>query len=244
MSTIETSSISPLRTTRPSESAPSIPVSVSARHVHLTREHFEALFGAGRTMTWRSNLSQPGQFACQEQVKLVGPRASFDHVRILGPTRPASQVEISKTDALRLGIDVPVRASGDIEGSPGIGDRGAERFRATRAGCHLRRATYSHVARRRRAFQRRRQGRGQGAYSERCALAGVRERSCARASRFSPGYAHRHGRRQRLRHRSRGHGSNRRDAAGLTARRTAREHVATSSTVLPCRCGMEIAPGR
>ncbi|NLA42234.1 MAG: acetate/propionate family kinase [Smithella sp.] len=104
-----------------------ITISVSARHVHLTAKHFEMLFGAGRTMTPRSDLSQSGQFAAAETVNLIGPKGRIDRVRILGPARKESQVEISRTDQFQLGIEVPVRDSGDTEGTPGItleGDAG------------------------------------------------------------------------------------------------------------------------
>ena len=120
MSTIEVVHINSARTRIRRITSPLIPISISARHVHLTQAHFEALFGPGRTMTIRSSLTQPGQFACDEQVTLVGPRNNIERVRILGPARPESQVEVSKTDALRLGLDVPVRASGDTDGSPGV----------------------------------------------------------------------------------------------------------------------------
>lgn len=97
-----------------------IPLSVSAHHVHLTQEHFEILFGAGRTMTQRSDLSQPEQFAAVETVNLVGPKGRIERVRILGPARKESQVEISRTEQFTLGIDAPVRDSGDLEGTPGV----------------------------------------------------------------------------------------------------------------------------
>ncbi len=92
-------------------------VETSARHVHLTREHVEALFGAGATLTHKKDLSQPGQFACEERVTIVGPKKSIANVIILGPERPASQVEVSLTDARTLGIAAPVRESGDVAGS-------------------------------------------------------------------------------------------------------------------------------
>jgi acetate kinase len=119
MSTIEVVHINATRSRSRSTTTPLIPISISARHVHLSQGDFEALFGPGRKMSIRTNLTQPGQFACNEQVTLVGPRNSIERVRILGPARSESQVEISKTDALKLGLDVPVRASGDTEGSPG-----------------------------------------------------------------------------------------------------------------------------
>ena len=97
-----------------------IPVAVSARHLHLTQASVEALFGPGHTLTPHKPLSQPGQFACQEQVTLVGPKRSIEGVRVLGPVRGADQVEISRTDEFYLGIDAPVRASGDVANTPGI----------------------------------------------------------------------------------------------------------------------------
>ncbi len=97
-----------------------IPIAISARHVHLTRPTFEALFGAGTDLTERNPLSQPGQFAAHETVNLIGPRRRIDGVRILGPLRDVDQVEISRTDEFLLGVDAPVRASGHIEGSAAI----------------------------------------------------------------------------------------------------------------------------
>ena len=92
-------------------------VETSARHVHLTKEHVEILFGKGASLTHKKDLSQPGQFACEERVTVVGPKKSIPNVIILGPERPASQVEVSLTDARTLGISAPVRESGDIAGS-------------------------------------------------------------------------------------------------------------------------------
>jgi acetate kinase len=100
--------------------ARSIPVGISAHHVHLTQAHVEALFGPGHTLTPHSDLSQPGQYACKEQVNLVGPKARIERVRVLGPTRGESQVEISRTEEFKLGIDAPIRASGDLAGTPGL----------------------------------------------------------------------------------------------------------------------------
>ncbi|MBX7166981.1 MAG: phosphate propanoyltransferase [Pirellulales bacterium] len=95
-------------------------VSVSARHVHLTDEHVEILFGPGRTLTPMKPLYQDGFYAAEETVMVVGPRRRMlPSVRILGPTRPASQVELAFTDGISLGIDLPTRASGKIEGTPG-----------------------------------------------------------------------------------------------------------------------------
>ena len=94
-------------------------VETSARHVHLTEKDVEALFGAGAKLTFKKDLSQPGQFACEERVTLVGPKKSIANVIILGPVRSATQVEVSLTDARTLGVDAPVRESGDVKASGG-----------------------------------------------------------------------------------------------------------------------------
>ena len=92
-------------------------VETSARHVHVTSETLAILFGEGYELTPKKDLSQPGQFACEERVAVVGPKGSFPAVSILGPVRPENQVEISLTDARSIGVTAPVRESGDIEGS-------------------------------------------------------------------------------------------------------------------------------
>lgn len=97
-----------------------IPVAVSARHVHLDQQTIEQLFGAGHRLQVRTPLSQPGQFAATETVALRGPRGRIDAVRIVGPARPQNQVEISRSDEFLLGLDAPVRLSGDLEATPGI----------------------------------------------------------------------------------------------------------------------------
>jgi putative phosphotransacetylase len=97
-----------------------IPVGVSARHVHLSREDLNTLFGDGYELTVYRPLSQPEQYAANEKVNLVGPRGRLDGVRILGPVRSKTQVEISMTDAIKLGIRPPVRDSGAIEGSESL----------------------------------------------------------------------------------------------------------------------------
>ena len=89
-------------------------VETSARHVHLTDADIETLFGKGAKLTHKKDLSQPGQFACEERVTLVGPKKSIPNVIILGPARKATQVEVSFTDARTLGVTAPVRESGDI----------------------------------------------------------------------------------------------------------------------------------
>lgn len=99
---------------------PELVVSISARHVHLTDEHVETLFGPGRKLTPMKDLYQDGYYAADETVMVVGPRRRMlPSVRVLGPTRPASQVELAFTDGISLGIDLPVRMSGKIEGTPG-----------------------------------------------------------------------------------------------------------------------------
>lgn len=92
-------------------------VETSARHVHVTEETLEILFGKGYQLTKKKDLSQPGQFACEERVQVMGPKNSFPAVSILGPTRPADQVELSASDARSIGVAAPVRESGDIAGS-------------------------------------------------------------------------------------------------------------------------------
>lgn len=95
-------------------------VEVSARHVHLCKADVEALFGPGKTLTFKRPLSQPGQFLSEERVDIVGPKSTFKNVAILGPERPASQVEVSVTDSFGLGIPTVVRESGDVAGTPGF----------------------------------------------------------------------------------------------------------------------------
>lgn len=97
-----------------------VPVGVSARHIHLSQEHVEVLFGAGAKLTEFKPLSQPGQFAANETVAVFGPKGSFPKVRILGPARKTTQLEVSRTDAFSLGLNPPVRESGNIENTPGI----------------------------------------------------------------------------------------------------------------------------
>ncbi len=95
-----------------------IPVGISNRHIHLTREHVEILFGKGYELTKLKDLSQPGQYACKEQLTLVGPSMrAIEGVRVLGPERKQSQVEISRTDSFVLKVKPPVRESGDVAGS-------------------------------------------------------------------------------------------------------------------------------
>ena len=93
-------------------------VETSARHIHLSREAVDVLFGEGYTLTCKKELSQPGQFACAEKLEVVGPKGKLK-ASILGPTRPDTQVELSLTDARAIGVVAPVRESGDVAGSTG-----------------------------------------------------------------------------------------------------------------------------
>ena len=97
-----------------------IPIAISARHCHLTQESFEVLFGKGATPTEYRPLSQPGQYACEERINLIGPRDRIDGVRLLGPLRSVDQIEVSRTDEFKLGVDAPVRDSGKVQGSAPI----------------------------------------------------------------------------------------------------------------------------
>ncbi len=99
--------------------ANNINIETSARHIHLSDADLETLFGAGYQLTPKKELSQPGQFACTEKVTVVGPKKELGGVSILGPTRKQTQVEISLTDARSIGLSVPIRESGDLEGSAG-----------------------------------------------------------------------------------------------------------------------------
>ncbi|MFD0771932.1 phosphate propanoyltransferase [Bacillus sp. CGMCC 1.60114] len=97
-----------------------IPIGVSNRHIHVTKEDLEKLFGNGYELTVAKELSQPGEFAATETVTIKTEKSEIAKVRILGPVRKFTQVEISKTDARKLGIDAPIRSSGNIVGTPGI----------------------------------------------------------------------------------------------------------------------------
>lgn len=98
----------------------SVPIGVSNRHIHLNRADMDALFGPGSELTFKKALGQPGQFACEETVTLHGPKGDLKRVRVLGPLRSESQVEISVTDGFALGVRAPVRESGKLEGTPGV----------------------------------------------------------------------------------------------------------------------------
>jgi len=97
-----------------------VPVGLSGRHIHVSQEHLEKLFGKGYQLTEYKVLSQPGQYACTEKVDLVGPKRTIKGVRILGPVRKETQVEILRSDGFVLGVNAPVTDSGGLEGTPGI----------------------------------------------------------------------------------------------------------------------------
>ena len=97
-----------------------LPAALSNRHIHLTKEDIEILFGKNYDLVKLRDLSQPGQYACEEKIDLVGPKGTISGVRVLGPARTKTQVEISLADGFTLGIVPPVKDSGDVTGSPGI----------------------------------------------------------------------------------------------------------------------------
>ncbi|MFA7433171.1 MAG: acetate/propionate family kinase [Gemmobacter sp.] len=104
----------------PARAPLALPVAVSARHVHLSQAHVEALFGPGRTLTPEFELRQPGNFAAVERVVIEGPKGRIEGVRVLGPTRDRTQIEVSRTDTFALGVEAPVRLSGDLDGTARI----------------------------------------------------------------------------------------------------------------------------
>ena len=104
-----------------------IEIEASGRHIHLSRAHIDALFGAGYHLTKGKDLSQPGQFVCKERVTLAGPKGELQNVVVLGPERSESQAEISLTDAVALGLTPPVRQSGDLQDTPGVKVRAGTR---------------------------------------------------------------------------------------------------------------------
>lgn len=96
-----------------------VKIGISNKHLHLSKEHFEILFGEGKELTPKNYLGQPGQFAAEEKVDIVGPKKTLSGVRVLGPLRPETQVELSMTDARTIGIKAPVTESGKLDGTPG-----------------------------------------------------------------------------------------------------------------------------
>ncbi len=96
-----------------------VQIGLSNKHLHLQEDHIEALFGKGHKLTPKKDLVQPGQFACEEVVDIVGPKKTLKNVRVLGPARKETQVELALTDARTIGIKAPIRESGKLEGTPG-----------------------------------------------------------------------------------------------------------------------------
>jgi acetate kinase len=103
-----------------------VPMAISVRHVHLSQNSLNQLFGPGHVLHIRTLLSQPGQYAAEETVSLVGPRGRLAHVRVVGPPRAEDQVELSRTDEIELGVDAPLRESGDLANTPGVVLEGPE----------------------------------------------------------------------------------------------------------------------
>lgn len=97
-----------------------VPIGISNRHIHVSQEDLESLFGKGYELTPMKDLKQPGQYAAKETVTILGPKGSFENVRILGPVRSKSQVEVSLSDGFRLGVKAPVRESGQLDNTPGL----------------------------------------------------------------------------------------------------------------------------
>jgi putative phosphotransacetylase len=112
-----------------------IPIGISNRHVHLSEEHVKELFGEGKSFSKLKDLSQPGQYACEETLTLVGPKGVLEKVRILGPTRDKTQVEVSLSDCFKLGIRAPIRDSGDLKDSAGITLVGPKGSVTLKEGC-------------------------------------------------------------------------------------------------------------
>ncbi len=101
-----------------------VPAGIAARHIHLSTADVERLFGRGYVLTPKKDLTQPGQYACEECLDVIGPKGELKRVRVLGPARNATQVELSQTDCRTIGVKAPLRSSGDLQGSPGVVLRG------------------------------------------------------------------------------------------------------------------------
>lgn len=112
-----------------------VPVSISARHIHLQPNDIDTLFGKGYRLTKYREMSQPGQYACEEKVTISGPRGEIKGVRVVGPAREHTQVEISRTDSRKIGLTPPVRQSGDIKGSNPVLVTGPKGFVNLAEGC-------------------------------------------------------------------------------------------------------------
>ena len=171
-------------------------VEVSAHHIHLTQEHVEALFGKGHQLTKHADLSQPGQYACKEQLTIVGPKGRIERVRVLGPTRKYTQIEIAMTEQFKLGVHPPIRESGDIADTPGCTLEGPTGSVTGGSRRHLRAAPHPHDARGRAPLRRARQV-GRARAHRRRSRTGLRRRARARGPELRAGHAHRHGRSER-----------------------------------------------
>lgn len=125
---------------------PRIPIETSARHIHITKEDFEALFGTGKELTFVKELSQPGQYLAAEKLAVIGPRGQFEKVSILGPFRKETQVEISVTDARKLGIPSVIRQSGDIPDTPRLYSAGGGKRNYIGTRCHRGEAAYPYAS--------------------------------------------------------------------------------------------------
>ncbi|NPV69168.1 MAG: phosphate propanoyltransferase [Firmicutes bacterium] len=114
-----------------------IPVGVSNRHIHLSQHDLCTLFGEGHELTKFRDLGQPGQYACAETVTIAGPKGSFEGVRVMGPVRDKTQIEVSRSDAFKLGVEAPLRESGSIHGSAGLVVKGPKGEIRLKEGCIL-----------------------------------------------------------------------------------------------------------
>lgn len=121
----------------PEQDMMEVPVSVSGRHLHLSRSDMDVLFGEGSELTVFKPISQPGQFASNEKVTIVGPKGRIDNLRILGPFRKETQVELAASDARRIGMKLPVRASGDLAQTPGVTIIGPKGNVTIQKGCMI-----------------------------------------------------------------------------------------------------------
>ena len=133
--------------------ATGVPVGISNRHIHLSQADLDQLFGAGYQLTPMKELSQPGQFACKETVTICGPKGAIEKVRVLGPVRKETQIEIVAGDCFKLGVKAPAKLSGDLAGT-GHHRRRSKRICADGAGAHRRSASYPHGASRRAGLRR------------------------------------------------------------------------------------------
>ena len=116
-----------------------VEIGISNKHLHLCQADIEKLFGAGHELTPKKDLVQPGQFACEERVDIVGPKSTLKNIRVLGPARPETQVELAMTDARAIGISAPIRESGKLDGTPGcklVGPEGEVELEGKQIHCN------------------------------------------------------------------------------------------------------------